>query len=116
LNSKREFVISLETDVNATTSKESSTDSVSKVVTILMEEDTKKLLDVVKRLNARQEFANLSQIMMQEMLPRIDLEKFTEESQSIKELLNSTELYSAKHFQRADRCLKQSYYVHFVLG
>jgi hypothetical protein len=49
------------------------------------------------------------------MLPKIDVEKMGDNAKIVKELLQSTELYSQKHLQRADKSLKQSFYVHFVL-
>ena len=82
-----------------------------------MEKECKKLIDIVKKLNARQEFSNLSQLLLKEILPRLDTEQMqSEDLLEVKGLLNSTELYSHKHLARSNKSLKESYYVRFVMG
>ena len=52
------------------------------------------------------------------MLPRFNPDELIEEFQDNKKLMDvieATQLYSDKHYTRADKNLKQSYYVHFIM-
>lgn len=52
------------------------------------------------------------------MLPRFNPDELIEEfkeNKKLSELIEATQLYSDKHYSRADKNLKQSYYVHFVM-
>ena len=45
-----------------------------------------------------------------------DLMEQFKESGGLKEILEATEIYSRKHYERADRNLKSVYYVNYVLS
>ena len=90
-----------------------------KVVTLLLEEDKSRLFELIKKLNARQQYAHLAQKLLAQILPRFSPDELIDEfkeSNVLKDLLEATHLYSDKHYQRADKSLKQSYYLHFVIG
>lgn len=116
INSKADFDLSIQGGA-IVLPKHTANDKITEVVTILMKKETKKLIDVVKKLNARSEFSNLSQILLREILPRLDTENLeSEDLTDVKGLLTSTELYSHKHLARSNKSLKESYYVRFVMG
>lgn len=62
----------------------------------------------------------MAQVLLKEVLPRFTAEElnedFKEGSQSFKELLDITEMYSQKHYSRSDRNLKKVYYVDYVMS
>jgi hypothetical protein len=66
------------------------------------------------------EYAYMAQVLLKEVLPRFTAEElnedFKEGSQSFKELLDITEMYSQKHYSRSDRNLKKVYYVDYVMS
>lgn len=85
-------------------------------------EDQMKLLEMVRKLNARAEYARLAQIMLCEILPRINSTEFSAhlkrkgKLQEFKDVMETYEIYGAKHYARLDRNLKSSYFVQYMLG
>lgn len=117
INSKADFDHSIKNANNVSLAEHKPNESITKVVNILMEKESKKLIDIVKKLNARQEYSKLSQLMLKEILPKLDFEKLeSEDIVDVKGMLSSTELYSHKHLARSNKSLKESYYVHFIMG
>ena len=53
---------------------------ISKVVTALLKEDAdkKKLIDILRNLNSKHEYAQIAQALMSELWPRFDAEEFLE--------------------------------------
>jgi len=85
----------------------------------LIKEDKKKLFELIKKLNARQQYSTLAQKLLAEVLPRFSPDEIAEEfkdSKQLSEMVEAMLMYSDKHYSRADRNLKQSYFVHFVMG
>lgn len=105
---------------HAAESKKSTQENIVKVISLLLKEDKKRLFDMVKKLNARQEFAAMAQVLLRELLPRFSPEELMDEFKKagggLKDMLIATEMYSGKHYTRVDRNLKRSYYVQFVLS
>lgn len=103
-----------------TAEKKGATQSnVTKVVTLLLKEDKKKLLETIKKLNARQQYASMAQVLLKEILPRFNSDELVDEfreSGGLKEMIEATTMYSDKHYSRADRNLKSVYYVNYVLS
>jgi hypothetical protein len=66
MNSKDDFrqVIDHSDQLVVNFQKEKAIDPIQKVVNMLIEEDMKKLMLTIKKLNARSEYANLSQILL----------------------------------------------------
>ena len=96
-----------------------------KVMTLLLKEvnnDICKLLDLVRKLNARQEYARLAQMMLSDIFSRVDpdelLSSLKKESKikHWQELMDSCEIYGLKHYVRADKNLKQSFYLQYVMS
>ena len=90
------------------------------MISLLLQEDKKKLFDIIKKLNARQEYAFMAQVLLRELLPRFSpdelVEEFKQAGGGLKGLLEATEMYSAKHYTRVDRNLKRTFYVQYVLS
>ena len=90
---------------------------------MLLKEDKKKLFEMLKKLNARQEYAYLAQKVLAEVLPRYDAQAllddpdaFKDSKVSLKQMTEATEAHSAKHYSRTDGTLKRTYYVEYVLS
>ena len=100
--------------------KKSTAKNVEKVIALLVKEDKKKLFETIKKLNARQEFASMAQVLLRELLPRFSpgelMEEFKLAGGGLKAVLEATDMYSEKHYNRADRNLKRSFYVQYVLS
>jgi len=100
--------------------KKQTEKNIAKVVSLLLQEDKQKLFDMVKKLNARQEYASMAQVIMREVLPRFDIEQlvseFKQSNVALKPILEAMTTYSGKHFTRADRNLKRTFYVRYVLS
>lgn len=62
----------------------------------------------------------MAQVLLRELLPRFSPEELMEEFKlaggGLKILLEATEMYSSKHYIRADRNLKRSFYIQYVLS
>jgi len=89
------------------------------VVTLLLKENKLKLFDTIKKLNARQQYASMAQVLLKEILPRFNTDDLCDafkESGGLKEMIEATTMYSDKHYSRADRNLKSVYYVNYVLS
>ena len=75
---------------------------------------------MVKKLNARQEYASMAQVMLRELLPRFSpeelMDEFRQAGGGLKEMLEATDMYTSKHYSRCDRHLKHTFYVHYVLS
>ena len=57
--------------------------------------------------------------MLREVLPRFSPDEIVEEfkdSKQLSEMVEALLMYSDKHYGRAERHLKHSYFVHFVMG
>lgn len=59
-------------------------------------------------------------MLLRELLPRFTAEELNDEFKEVggglKQLVEATEVYSVKHYSRADRNLKRTYYVQYVLS
>ena len=70
---------------------------------------------MIKKLNARQEYASMAQVLLRELLPRFSAEElmseFKQAGGGLKGILEATEMYSGRHYTRADRNLKRTFYV-----
>ena len=74
---------------------------------------------MIKKLNARQQYASMAQVLLKEVLPHFNADDLIDqfkESGGLKELLEATDVYSKKHYERADRNLKSVYYVNYVIS
>ena len=62
----------------------------------------------------------MAQVLLRELLPRFSAEElmseFKQAGGGLKSLLEATEMYSGKHYTRADRNLKRTFYVQYVLS
>ena len=99
--------------------KGGTTQNITKVVTLLLKEDKRKLLETIKKLNTRQQYASMAQVLLKEILPRFSAEELVEqfrENGGLKEMIEATEMYSSKHYTRTDKNLKSVYYVNYVLS
>ena len=94
-------------------------------MTLLLKEvnnDVCKLLDLVRKLNARQEYARLAQMMLGDIFSRVDPDELLsalKKDSKVKhweELMDSCEIYGLKHYARADKNLKQSFYLQYVMS
>ena len=63
-------------------------------------DDLTRLLEMIRKLNARAEYARLAQVMLGEMMPRIKAEDLAEQlkknnkTQLFRELIEACEVYS----------------------
>ena len=48
------------------------------MVSLLLKEDKRKLLETIKKLNARQQYAGMAQILLREILPRFNADDLVE--------------------------------------
>ena len=100
--------------------KKKTEQSIAKVISLLIKEDKKKLFEMIKKLNARQQYASMAQVLLRELLPRFEaselMEEFKQSGGGLKSILEATEMYSDKHYTRADRNLKRTFYVQYVLS
>ena len=85
-----------------------------------MKEDKKKLMELSRNLNSKHSYASLAQALLNSILPRFKSEEFLEEyklnQNDLKDILRVTEFYSSKHLERAERNLKKSFYMEYVLS
>jgi len=92
----------------------------SKIVGLLVKEDKKRLLEILRNLNSKSQYASLAQSLMAHVLPRFKseeyLQDFKENAQELKETLKVTLFYTQKHLEKADRNLKKSYYPGHILA
>ena len=62
----------------------------------------------------------MAQVLLREILPRFDIEQLVDEfkqsNENLKAILEALETYSGKHIIRADRNLKRTFYVRYVLS
>ena len=114
---REQFEYVIETGTAHRAEKKKTTEqNISKVMSLLLKEDKKRLFEMIKKLNARQEYAYMAQVLLKELLPRFSAEELVAEFKqagggSLKDMLSATELYSEKHYTRTDRNLKRSFYV-----
>ena len=77
------------------------------------------MFELIKKLNARQQYSALAQKLLAEVLPRFAPDEIIEafkDSKQLNELIEPMLMYSEKHYTRSDKSLKQSYFVHFVMN
>ena len=100
-------------------------DILGKVVSALLKEenDKKKLIDILRNLNSKHEYAQIAQALLSELLPRFDAEEFLDApdfkgpaQNELKEAIKIMNFYSAKHSDRAERGLKRAYFPEYVLS
>lgn len=120
IESQKDFeaVVASEKGIDTQTSHDTQRKT-QKVVSLLLKEDKQKLFDLIKKLNARQQYCSLAQKLLAEVLPRFTPEEVIEEfkdSRKLSEMIEAILMYSQKHYSRTDKNLKQSYFVHFVMG
>lgn len=80
-----------------------------KVVSMLIKEDKEKLFELIKKLNARQQYAALAQKLLAEIWPRFTPDEIIEAFKDTKQLTELVEpmlMYSEKHYGRSDKSLK----------
>lgn len=85
----------------------------------MIKEDKKKLFELIKKLNARQQYSMLAQKLLAEVLPQFNPDQIVDEfkdSKQLSEMIEAMLMYSEKHYSRAERHHKQNYFVHFVMG
>jgi len=62
----------------------------------------------------------MAQVLLRELLPRFEagdlMTEFKASGGGLKAILEATEIYSGKHYTRADRNLKRTFYVQYVLS
>lgn len=65
----------------------------------------------------------MAQVLLRELLPSFDVKELVAEfkkdgkgSGGLKGILEALDMYSGKHFTRADRNLKRTFYVKYVLS
>ena len=81
-----------------------------------------RILELIRKLNARQEFSRLAQMLLSEVLSRVDAESLHEAAKAagkqklLEDIIEACEIYGLKHYARADKNLKQSYYVQYVIS
>jgi len=77
----------------------------------LLKEDKIKVMEILKNLNTKYEYAQLAQYLMGSVLDRVDVEEFLEtykkdekkSTQDLKDNLSATLTYSYKHQDRFER-------------
>ena len=94
-----------------------------KVVSLILKEaDMLQLMELVRKLNARQEYARLAQLMLAEIMARVDSESLQEllkkqgKMQLWADIMEACEIYGLKHYARSDKSLKQSYFLQYVMS
>lgn len=79
-------------------------------------------MELVRKLNARQEYARLAQLMLAEVMARVDVDtlqallKKQGKGKLWGDLMEACEIYGLKHYARADKNLKQSYFLQYVMS
>jgi len=67
---------------------------------------------LIRKLNARQEFSRLAQMMLAEVMCRVDADSLHEAAKAsgkqkiLSEIIEACEIYGLKHYARADKNLK----------
>ena len=104
----------------SSTDRKKQTKAIAKVIGLLIKEDKKKLFEMIKKLNARQQYASMAQTLLKEMLPRFSadelVDEFKQSGGGLGAILEATEMYSGKHYTRVDSNLKRTFYVQYVLS
>jgi alkylhydroperoxidase/carboxymuconolactone decarboxylase family protein YurZ len=99
-------------------------DMLNKIVTELLKDSNKKrLIEVLRNLNSKHEYAQIAHALLAEILPRFNSEEYLEtpeykgaSQKELKEALKVLTFYSEKHIDRAERGLKKSYFPDYVLS
>lgn len=95
-----------------------------KIVDKLLQEDKAKLMTIIRNLNAKYEYSHLAQYLLAEVLPQFDHDDFLKDFegkdkpavQDLKQVLEGTLVYQDRHYGRADRFLKTSYFIDHVVS
>ena len=90
----------------------------------LLKEDKIKVMEILKNLNTKYEYAQLAQYLMGSVLDRVDVEEFLEtykkdekkSTQDLKDNLSATLTYSYKHQDRFERQLRNSYFIEYIVS
>jgi hypothetical protein len=84
---------------------------------LLKEGNKKRLVEILRNLNSKHEYAPIAHALLSELLPRfraseyLELPEFKGPAQSeLKEAIKVMSFYSQKHVERAERSLKKAYY------
>lgn len=98
----------------------------SQIISKLLEMNTPKLLIMVRNLNCKYEYSQISQHLMKKILPSLDLSKVleslndkkikAEDKVDLTALFETVQLYNQKHFSRMDRHLTHSYFVDYIVS
>lgn len=97
---------------------------ISKIVNELLKDTNKKrLIEVLRNMNSKHEFAQIAHALLNEILPRFSAEEYLETAEykkaghnDLKEALKVMNFYSQKHVERAERGLKKAYFPDYVLS
>lgn len=90
---------------------------------LLKDENKKRLVEILKNMNSKHEYAQIAHALLNEILPRFNAEEYLESKEyrgtaqgELKEALKVMTFYSQKHVERAERGLKKAYYPEYVLS
>ena len=82
--------------------------------------DKKKLLELLKNLNTKHQYSHLAQHILNMIVQKFSsadyIEPYKDNSKDLSNNLQMMEIYSEKHYERAERGLKKSYFVDYVLS
>lgn len=95
----------------------------SKILTKLKGINNAKLIDVVRKLNCKYEYAPLAQTLMNKILPTVEVDELLKSCNKDKQnpidamnVFETINLYNQKHYTRMDKHLQNSYFVDYVVS
>ena len=90
---------------------------------LLKEENKRRLVEIIRNLNTKQEYSIIAQALLNEILPRFDASDYLDTAEykggqqnELKDALKVMSFYSQKHVERAERGLKRAFYPEYVLS
>jgi len=95
-----------------------------KIIDKLLKEDKAKFMKIIRNLNAKYEYSQVAQHLLAEVLPAFEHDEYlkdfeTKEGSAVQDLrkvLEGTLIYQDRHYTRADRFLKTSYFIDHTIN
>eukprot|EP00347_Sterkiella_histriomuscorum_P000004 403377554 len=120
LADRKQMSLSLEQEFKQASQEVKGEQLLTKILTNLVKEDKKRLLEIIRNLNSKSQYASLAQHILYTILPRFKTDEYVEEFKAnqneLKDLLKILEFYSQKHLERSERGLKKAFYPTYVLS
>jgi len=93
-----------------------------KIMGKLLKEDKVKVMEILRNLNTKYEYAQLAQYLMGSVLDRVDVDEFLKtykakkSTHDLKDTLQTTLTYTYKHQDRIERQVRNSYFLDYIVS